>query len=201
MGDQYAARHNPFVYFHSIIDSADCAANVVDLDAAAAGSRERANDAEPLVHHADLCNDAHDEPCVDGRPGGLVSADAFAAASGCPQILASPAYQEDGLLIVTFDEAEATTASACCASRRPEHPMPAASRAAAAAGPARSLSPRSSSPAPVNDTPYNHYSLLRTVEDIFGLAHLGFAAQAGCARSGATCSAAAARVGRGRFPV
>ena len=24
LGDQYAARHNPFVYFHSIIDSPDC---------------------------------------------------------------------------------------------------------------------------------------------------------------------------------
>jgi hypothetical protein len=24
LGDQYAARHNPFVYFHSIIDSARC---------------------------------------------------------------------------------------------------------------------------------------------------------------------------------
>jgi hypothetical protein len=25
--------------------------------------------------------------------------------------------------------------------------------------------------------PYNHYSLLRTVEDIFGLGHLGYAAE------------------------
>jgi hypothetical protein len=32
LGDQYAARHNPFVYFHSIIDSSDCAAKVVALD-------------------------------------------------------------------------------------------------------------------------------------------------------------------------
>src|SRR3989441_3184797 len=30
-GDQYATRHNPFVYFHSIIDSAICDANVVPL--------------------------------------------------------------------------------------------------------------------------------------------------------------------------
>src|SRR5262249_51257097 len=32
-GDQYAARHNPFVYFHSIIDSPQCATNVVNLNA------------------------------------------------------------------------------------------------------------------------------------------------------------------------
>src|SRR5439155_8988470 len=30
-GDQYAARHNPFVYFHSIIDSPSCDRNVVPL--------------------------------------------------------------------------------------------------------------------------------------------------------------------------
>ena len=35
VGDQYATRHNPFMYFHSIIDDpAYCAAHVVDLDRA-----------------------------------------------------------------------------------------------------------------------------------------------------------------------
>ena len=32
-------------------------------------------------------------------------------------------------------------------------------------------------PGTVSTVPYNHYSLLRTVEDIFGLAHLGYAAE------------------------
>src|SRR5262249_41191084 len=31
LGDQYASRHNPFVYFHSIIDSPQCETNVVNL--------------------------------------------------------------------------------------------------------------------------------------------------------------------------
>lgn len=30
-------------------------------------------------------------------------------------------------------------------------------------------------PGTVSNTPYNHFSLLRTVEDIFGLPHLGYA--------------------------
>jgi hypothetical protein len=30
LGDQYASRHNPFVYFHSIIDSSDCDERVVN---------------------------------------------------------------------------------------------------------------------------------------------------------------------------
>jgi hypothetical protein len=31
----------------------------------------------------------------------------------------------------------------------------------------------------VNETPYNHYSLLRSTEDMFGLPHLGYAAREG----------------------
>jgi hypothetical protein len=34
-------------------------------------------------------------------------------------------------------------------------------------------------PGTVSTDPYNHYSLLRSVEDNFGLPHLGYAAQAG----------------------
>jgi hypothetical protein len=40
-------------------------------------------------------------------------------------------------------------------------------------------------PGSVNQTPYNHYSLLRSVEDIFGLPHLAFAAQDGLKPFGA----------------
>jgi hypothetical protein len=32
-------------------------------------------------------------------------------------------------------------------------------------------------PGTTTATPYNHYSLLRTVEDLFGLGHLGYAAR------------------------
>src|ERR1700722_15810560 len=32
LGDQYATRHNPFMYFHSFIDSSDCGQNVVNLN-------------------------------------------------------------------------------------------------------------------------------------------------------------------------
>ena len=33
--------------------------------------------------------------------------------------------------------------------------------------------------ASINRPPYNHYSLLRTIEDLFGLRHLGYAGQKG----------------------
>jgi hypothetical protein len=63
----------------------------------------------------------------------------------------------------------------------------------------------------VNETPYNHYSLLRSVEDLFGLAHLGYAGMAGLkpfgdevfasAATGAAPSAPARTTPVGRFSV
>jgi hypothetical protein len=43
----------------------------------------------------------------------------------------------------------------------------------------------------VTQTPYNHYSLLRSIEDLFGLPHLGFAGQAGLTPFGSDLFAAA----------
>jgi len=34
-------------------------------------------------------------------------------------------------------------------------------------------------PGTVSTVPYNHYALLRSIEDLFGLVHLGYAAQPG----------------------
>ena len=34
-------------------------------------------------------------------------------------------------------------------------------------------------PGTVSNVPYNHYSMLKTIEDIFGLDHLGYAGQPG----------------------
>jgi hypothetical protein len=42
---------------------------------------------------------------VNGEPGGLISADQFLQ-TWVPQITSSPAFQQDVLLIITFDEAE-----------------------------------------------------------------------------------------------
>ena len=93
VGDQYAARHNPFVYFTSLT-STDRAARPRRRAWAAderpgARSRRRRNLSYITPN---LCNDAHDSPCVDGRPGGLATADAWLK-TWVPKILASPAYQ------------------------------------------------------------------------------------------------------------
>src|SRR3954447_11373661 len=75
--DQYATRHNPFVYFHSIIDTPACAANDVDLSKLTGDLKSPSKTATYNFITPDLCSDGHDTPCVDGRPGGLVSANTF----------------------------------------------------------------------------------------------------------------------------
>ncbi|GAC1538402.1 MAG: phosphatidylinositol-3-phosphatase [Acidimicrobiales bacterium] len=179
VGDQYAARHDPFVYFHSVIDSPTCAADVVPLTALP-GALASASTTPNLTYITpNLCHDGHDRPCVDGEPGGLVSADAFLK-TWVPKILASPAYQTDGLLIVTFDESDnpAQDASACCGEGPgPNSPLPGISGLGGGRVGTVAVS-RWIRPGSYNDTPYNHYGLLASMEDLFGLSHLGYAATA-----------------------
>ena len=100
-----------------------------------------------------------------------------------PKIQNSAAYQKDGLLIVTFDEAEHDV-SACC--NEPTGPnVSAPGRTGPGGGrTGEVLFSKFIKPGTVSDVPYNHYSQLRTIEDIFGLDHLGYAAQAGLAGFG-----------------
>jgi phosphatidylinositol-3-phosphatase len=196
VGDQYAAKHDPFVYFHSIIDdAARCAAHVVSLAHLQDDLRSLATTPNYAFITPNLCNDGHDAPCVDGRPGGLAGINAFLT-EWVPRILESPAFRADGLLIVTFDEAAGSGrdgSSACCG----EQGLPGARYAPGISGPgggrigAVVLSPFVK-PGGVSRVPYNHYSLLKTVEAIFGLPPLGYAAAPGLAAFGPDVFTAAA---------
>jgi hypothetical protein len=204
-GDAYAARHNPFVYFHSIIDTPACAANVVNLDALERDLRSTRTTPNFAFITPNLCHDGHDAPCKNGEPGGLRSADAFLRL-WVPRLLASPAYREGGLIVITFDEGEpeleSTTsagkflqyAGAKCCGQQPGPNLAAfpqierdgewtmrfrdygGERIGAV------LVSRWLPAGAVSRTPFNHYSLLRTVEDLLGTGtHLGYAGQPGLA--------------------
>ncbi|MDE3105032.1 MAG: phosphoesterase [Acidobacteriota bacterium] len=202
-GDQYASRHNPFVYFHSILDSGDCGHNVVNLNQLQADLSSERSTPNLVYITPNLCNDGHDAPCVTGAPGGLVSADAFLQ-KWVPIITASEAYKEDGLLIITFDEGGYTVGKSssggititfpgqlCCS----EQPGPNAATfpQTSTIGPytlvygnyggdrtgAVLLSPFLK-PGTVSNTPFNHYSMLKTLEDIFETkGYLGYAGAPG----------------------
>jgi hypothetical protein len=175
--DQYATRHNPFVYFHSIIDApARCAAGDVPLSRLSGDLASAATTPNLVFITPDLCHDGHDATCADGGPGGLPAADAFLR-TWVPRITASPAYRRDGALVITFDEA-ANDSTACCGEQSGPN-TPAAGGQSGGPGGGRVgavlLSP-AIAPGSVVTQAFNHYSLLRGIEDGFGLAHLGYAA-------------------------
>jgi hypothetical protein len=200
VGDQYAARHNPFVYFHSIIDDdASCKDHVVDLNAL---PNDLASvDTTPNFSFVtpNLCHDGHDAPCVDGQPGGLTSANAFLE-QWVPKILASPAFAQDGMLVITFDEAEVgdpASATSCCGELPgPNSAMPGIVGPGGGRVGAVVLSPFAT-PGSTTDVAYNHYSLLRTLEDLYGVEHLGFAAAPGLTPMGSDVFPAAAPIASG----
>jgi hypothetical protein len=160
LGDGYATRHNPFVYFHSLLDLGDCDAvdgPLTELEADLASAKDTPN----LSFIApNLCNDGTESPCVDGKPGGLPAADAFLA-TWVPKILASPAYKADGLLIVTF---------AGNLAPEPAGDEPAVNGAL--------LVSRFAEAGSTVGAEYDPYSLLRSLQDLFALEPLARAATA-----------------------
>jgi hypothetical protein len=184
--DQYATRHNPFVYFHSIIDNhVYCEQHDVPLTQLPADLAKAKNTPSFSFITPDLCNDGHDGDgtagsCADGGPGGLVAADAWLR-EWVPRITGSAAFKRDGLLLITFDEAEAegatADASACCNEAQfpntPNNGGPVPGRGGGRVG-AVALSPfiRAGT---VTNRPYNHFSFLRSAEALFGLPFLGYA--------------------------
>ena len=194
-GDGYATRHDPFMYFHSIIDDRQaCDSHVVALGSpdgqmpasALPGETGLATDLRSVATTPNysfitpnLCEDGHDFPCVNEPSGESAYADYDSfLETWVPMITSSAAFKENGMLVVTFDEAEtgAEADAACCG----EHPGPAAAEPGIN-GPgggitgAVVLSPFVR-PSTVSRTDYNDFSLLATVEDIFGVARLGEAA-------------------------
>ncbi|MDQ1751479.1 MAG: phosphatidylinositol-3-phosphatase [Pseudonocardiales bacterium] len=185
VGDQYAARHNPFVYFSAITDSAECAQRDVDLSQLPKDLASTSTTPNLSYITPNLCDDGHDSPCVDGSPGGLASVDAWLQV-WVPKILNSPAYKTDGELIITADEADSpqSDATACCGEGPgPNTPLPGIAGLGGGRIGALVLS-RWTAPNTWSTTSYNHYSLLASLEDIFGLPYLGYAQTAGLNRFG-----------------
>ena len=218
--DQYVTRHDPFVWFHSIIDdTALCDANVVPLGTLdAAGVPSLTGHLVRDFSHADttprfafitpdVCDDGHDTPCAGTNSagthvGGLAGADTFLR-HWMPVILDSPAYRSgDTLVVITFDEADVDPtanpayAAACCN----EQPGPNTAAPGNAAGTADTQAPGGGRIGALLLNPrylragsadtsgsYNHYSALRSYEDLLGLTsggtdghgHLGWAAAPG----------------------
>ena len=103
-----------------------------------------------------------------------------------PRITSSPAFKRDGLLLITFDESETQDGEACC--NEPagfNTPMPGIFGPGGGRTGALAISPfvRAGT---VNDTPYNHYAMLKSLEQAFGISeYLGYAGMTGLQAFGA----------------
>jgi len=249
IADQYVPKHNPTVFFSSLINTENCK-DVVPLGDGLASEPGLAHDLQSESTTPDFswitpdnCDDAHDATCkgsndpaieppgqAPGDQGGLYASDNFLK-FWIPKIMASPAFQDDGLIDITFDEAfppytiygnsfsdygapgepgnanpalnvntdTAQSVVACCN----ELPGPNTSQPGDQAfgqdttpggGVTGSvLISRYIKPGTISEQPYNHYSWLRSMEDLFGIdrggtdgkGHLGYAAAPGLIPFGA----------------
>ena len=178
----YATYRNPFAYFQSLSGTGACARSETGIgrlkaDLARAGRTPSLSYIVP-----GLCHDGGPTPCAPGAVAGPAGADPFLHRI-VPEILASRAYKQDGLLVITSDEApsrgEFEDSSSCCG--QPAFPNLGAlglsptgrPRGGGAVG-ALLLSPFIKGPASSPDD-YNHFSLLATIEDLFGVKRLGYA--------------------------
>jgi hypothetical protein len=233
--DQYVPKHNPAPWFHSLIDNPNDCKNVVPLTGLAATSGHPAVSslAQDLKSAATTpqfswispnnCSDAHDATCkgdnLSGDPtnhqGGLYAADLFLQ-KYIPMIMASQAFQADGMIQIIFDEAfppykmygnsiadytgnsnsalnvptdSAQSVVACCNELPgPNTDQPGFQAFGQDTTPGGGITgavliSRYIRPGSVSNQPYNHYSWLRSMEDLFGIneggadgqGHLGYA--------------------------
>lgn len=137
-GNGYALKHNPFAYYGS-----ECAPQIVPFShfaADMAGSVPRFVWITP-------------NQCHSGHDCNTATADAWLSQT-VPTILASSAWQDGGVLFITWDEGEDSANSVLTLVIHPGTLFHSSARS------------------------YDHYSLLASIEDRFGLPRLGRAAQA-----------------------
>jgi phosphatidylinositol-3-phosphatase len=177
----YAVRHDPFMYFHSIVDNPTyCAHHVVQLKKLTRRLQHVRTTPRLVYITPDLCADGHDSPCANGKPGGLVRFNEFLQ-TWAPRILSSPAFGKDGMLVITADESDsaATDSSACCNEQTgPNTTEPGLAGPGGGVVGALVIS-HWTKPDTWSTTPYNHYSLLASLEELYRLPKIGMAAQPG----------------------
>jgi hypothetical protein len=212
--DPYVTWRNPFVYFHSLVDGAPCAAYDVGLSQLAADLKSPTTTPALSYIVPSPCDDGDPEPCTPHAPAGLRPAAKFLQ-TVLPEIERSPAYRADGIIAVTFDQAPQSgphaDQTACCDPQTFPNlgaGLPAGGTTTASAG--TTIATTTTTPTRTAETPslgsgetvptggggqvgllliskyvkagkidtldyFNHFSLLATIEDIFGVRKLGYA--------------------------
>ncbi len=174
----YATFRDPFVYFESVIASPSCASDVVGVGALKGDLATSAGTPSLSYIVPSRCHDGSLSPCSAGAAAGPADVDKFLE-TVVPQITSSKAYKKDGLLVITTDEAPSSgeygDSSSCCG-QPSTYPNLAAVEGRGHGGGvvgALLLSPFVPA-AKTTAEPYDHYSLLKTIEDLFKVKQLGY---------------------------
>ena len=144
--NKYAPKHNPFVFFDDVTNTNDpasayCIAQVRPYTELATDLQNNTVASYNFIT-PNLCNDMHDS--CSPLNNGIAQGDTWLS-QNVPLILNSAAYQQGGVIFITWDEGEGGD------------------------GPIGMivLSPKAKGGGYQNTIPYNHGSTLRTIEEIF----------------------------------
>lgn len=180
--DAYLTWRNPFVYFQSVVDDPTCAEADVGLPQLEADLKLKPEKFPALAY------------VVPADPPAAADEEAAAAEEKLEalieEIKESLAYKDGGMIAITSSQApqegEGADSSGCCID--PAYPnLPPAAASEPPAGPVHEtggggrvglllISPFVE-PGTTSETYFNHFSLLATIEELFGLEQIGYAAE------------------------
>jgi hypothetical protein len=190
--DPYETWRNPFVYFHSIVDSPECVERDVGLEQLSVDLKKETRTPSLSYIAPDACHDGSETPCEPGAPAGLAAAQPWLE-TVIGEIEASPAYKTSGLIAITSAQArqdlpEPDTSACCGTPGYPNLPAPEVAPPPSS-GPVKEsggggrvgmllLSPFVA-PGSVNETGYyNHFSFLLSIGELLEVTPpLGYAAE------------------------
>lgn len=166
----YAQKHNPFVYFNTIATNPARLALLKPLDDLPKDLALGASAPQFEFIVPDQCHDMHGQtPCSSFDP--LLREGDKTVKDLVTKIETSPAFTANSLIIVTFDEDDYSSTLGCCDA--PSFP----NGQQFGGGHTVTIVVSGTAGAPlVSDVPYNEYSILSTIENVWGLPLIGHTA-------------------------
>lgn len=161
----YAQKHNPFLYFKDIVKNAARLKNVVPLTNMSTLATELANPstAPNFVFIApDECHDMHGTTDCPSGDALLIEGDKYVQQLATT-IMSSKTFTANSAIVIAWDEDDYSSQLGCCGSVYPH---------GGGHIPVIVITPGYRKPIQTA-LPSNHYSELRSIEDAFGLPHLG----------------------------